>query len=57
MPDWPQAWPKPTAFGGPSPMENEAINVTNELIDEDDYAPFDWGNPGKQHDQNEEWWN
>ena len=38
-------------------MENEAINVTNELIDEDDYAPFDWKNPGKQHDQNEEWWN
>ena len=56
-PDWPQAWPIPTASGGPSPMENEAINMTAPLYPEHGLKSLDWGNPGKQHDQNEEWWN
>ena len=47
---WPSCWilPNPLYFGL-HPIECEAVNVTNNAMNENDNACRDWGAPGKQH--------
>ena len=47
---WPNVWTLPSnPNAGGHPLESEAITFSNDYLNEDDYAKFDWGNPGKQH--------
>jgi hypothetical protein len=53
--NWPDAWELPDPDNGPSPIESEAINHSDDNIDEHDYARQDWGNPGKNHLTTDTW--
>jgi hypothetical protein len=53
---WPNAWPMPGGvYASIHPIEGEAVKATDDAMDEDDYAPYDWGDPGKNHKTVDEW--
>ena len=54
---WPTAWPLPTINPCQHPIESEAVNAMHDAVDEHDYAAYDWGNPGKQHNTLNDWSN
>lgn len=47
--NWPNSWPLPTPNNGPTPIESEAINASDNAMDNDDNWEYDWGSPGKKH--------
>ena len=54
--DWPAPWPLPSGKYSAIPaLEGDAIRVADEAMDENDYAEFDWGDPGKNHGTVNRW--
>ena len=47
--DWPDCKLVPNPDYEVFPEESEAVNTTDDAIDEDEHAMLDWSNPGKQH--------
>jgi hypothetical protein len=52
---WPNAWALPDPLNGLHQIEAEAVNASDNGLDENDYAESDWGNPGKQHATVDTW--
>lgn len=52
---WPSAWPLPIPNNTDHPIESEAVNATDNAMNEHDYAPYDWGAPGKNHKTVRKW--
>ena len=55
-PWWPNTWPLPGGvYGTIHPIEGEAVKVADDAMNENDYAPQDWGVPGKNHKTANKW--
>lgn len=52
---WPAEWPLPVPNLCSHPIESEAVNATNNAMDEHDNATRDWADPGKQHGTLNDW--
>lgn len=52
---WPAEWPLPVPNLCPHPIESEAVNATDNAINEHDNATRDWADPGKQHGTLNDW--
>lgn len=52
---WPNVWPLPVPNAGPHPIESDAINHSNNFLNEHDFSAQDWGDPGKQHNTLNRW--
>jgi hypothetical protein len=53
---WPNSWPLPTEiYATIHPIEGEAVKAADDAMDENDYAPQDWGDPGKNHNTINKW--
>ena len=37
------------------PIEGEAVKAADDAMNENDYAPQDWGDPGKSHKTVNKW--
>ena len=46
---WPNSWALPIPNNCFHPIESEAVNAADAAVAEDQYAIYDWGDPGKQH--------
>lgn len=54
--EWPLAWPSPGGiYATIHPIEGAAVQAADEAMDENDYAPHDWGAPGKNHKTLNQW--
>ena len=56
--NWPSLWLLPGGiYGSPriSPIEGEAVKAADDAMNENDYAPQDWGDPGKNHKTVNKW--
>lgn len=52
---WPSLWTLPVPNNVSHPIESDAVNATDNALDEDDYSTYDWGSPGKQHQTLQKW--
>jgi hypothetical protein len=55
-PWWPNTWALPGGvYATIRPIEGEAVKAADDAMNENDYAPQDWGNPGKNHKTVNKW--
>jgi hypothetical protein len=52
---WPDTWPLPASMTGLHPIEQEAVNHSDNNINENQYARQDWADPGKNHLTRDVW--
>ena len=55
-PWWPNTWALPGGvYATIHPIEGEAVKAADDAMNENDYAPQDWGDPGKNHKTVNKW--
>ncbi|MGI6494736.1 MAG: hypothetical protein ACOX5G_01370 [Kiritimatiellia bacterium] len=55
-PWWPNTWTLPGGvYATIHPIEGEAVKAADDAMNENDYAPQDWGKPGKNHKTVNKW--
>gem|GEM_PF-2036711 len=55
-PWWPNTWALPGGvYATIHPIEGEAVKAADDAMNENDYAPQDWGDPGKSHKTVNKW--
>jgi len=54
--DWPATWTWPAEqYNSLHPIEGDAVQATDAAVNEHQYAPWDWGYPGKNHRTLNKW--